>query len=361
MIPAGSLLARWQSAATADEKQRLAQDLETLLKSGPPAKKDSPDGLLYRQLSSLRGPLVSAVRHPVPATGTSSKSAATIEKAVGLDAALFGKHPSAPKIDPANLCVQAPNVVEIRLPSDLVEGCEFVTGGTLDVTTGGEGSVQMQLLTSRSEPLREVSPDLPVIVRDGSAARRRFETAFDVIRNVFPPALCYTKIVPVDEVITLTLFYREDDQLQRLMLNTAEAAELDRLWTELHFVSGDALMRVDAFQQILEYASQDGDPRVLEPLRKPINDRAIEFRRELLAAEPRHLDAVVALADRAFRRPLSRTRPSSSVRSTRGCAKRTSLTTRPYDWCWHGYSWSPAFLIGWKVRCPGRSQRRFGL
>ncbi len=174
VIPAGSLLARWQSAASADEKQRLAQDLETLLKSGPPAKKDSPDGLLYRQLSSLRGPLVSAVRHPVPATGTSSKSAATIEKAVGLDVALFGKHPSAPKIDPANLCVQAPNVVEIRLPSDLVEGCEFVTGGTLDVTTGGEGSVQLQLLTSRSEPLREVSPDLPVVVRDGSAARRRY-------------------------------------------------------------------------------------------------------------------------------------------------------------------------------------------
>ena len=62
VIPAGSLLARWQSAATAAERQRLAQDLEALLKSGPPAAKDSPDGLLYRQLSSLRGPLVSAVR-----------------------------------------------------------------------------------------------------------------------------------------------------------------------------------------------------------------------------------------------------------------------------------------------------------
>ena len=289
----------------------------------------------------------------------SSKSVATIDQAVGLDVALFGKHPSAPKIDPANLCVQAPNVVEIRLPSDLVEGCEFVTGGTLDVTTGGEGSVQLQLLTSRSEPLREVSPDLPVVVRDGSAARRRFETAFDIIRNVFPPALCYSKIVPVDEVITLTLFYREDDQLQRLMLNTAEAAELDRLWTELHFVSGDALMRVDAFQQILEYASQDGDPRVLEPLRKPINDRAIEFRRELLAAEPRHLDAVVALADRAFRRPLS-TNEAIELRSLyKRLRKRKSLTTRPYDWCWHGYSCHPHFSIGWKVRCPGRRPHRF--
>ena len=106
------------------------------------------------------------------------------------------------------------------------------------------------------------------------------------IRQVFPPSLCYTKIVPVDEVITLTLFYREDDQLRRLMLDQAEIARLDHLWTELRFVSQDALTMVDAFQQLLEYASQDADPRVFEPMRKPINDRAAAFRRELVAAEP---------------------------------------------------------------------------
>ena len=47
------------------------------------------------------------------------------------------------------------------------------------------------------------------------ASRRgeRVEAAFDDFRALFPAALCYTKIVPVDEVITLTLFYREDDHL----------------------------------------------------------------------------------------------------------------------------------------------------
>ena len=45
------------------------------------------------------------------------------------------------------------------------------------------------------------------------------------------------------------------------MLDEAEAAELDRLWAELHFVSQDALTLVDALQQLLEYATQDGDPR----------------------------------------------------------------------------------------------------
>ncbi len=110
--------------------------------------------------------------------------------------------------------------------------------------------------------------------------------------------------MPVDEVITLTLFYREDGLLERLMLDEVQKAQLDRLWAELRYVSQDAITLVDAFLQLLEYASQDADPKVFEPMRKPINDRAAAFRRELVATEPRHLDAVVALASRAFRRPL---------------------------------------------------------
>jgi hypothetical protein len=303
VIPAGSLLARWQSAPTAEERQRLARDLEALLMSGPPAAKDSPDGLLYRQLASLRGPLVSAVRLEASGPGATAASSGAKQPPIAIDPALFGTAPG----DLANLRVQAPRVLEIRLPADLVEGCELVTSGRLDATTGREGSVQLQVLAGRPGAPLGLSAGLPVVVSDGSAARRRFEASFDAMRQVFPPSLCYTKIVPVDEVVTLTLFYREDDHLRRLMLDPAQAAEIDRLWAELRFVSMDALTLVDAFQQLLEYASQDADPRVFEPMRQPINDRAAAFRRELTAAEPRHLDAVVALADRAFRRPLSTT------------------------------------------------------
>ena len=63
------------------------------------------------------------------------------------------------------------------------------------------------------------------------------------------------------------------------MLDQSQAAELDRLWAELRFVSQDALTLVDAFLQLLEYATQDADPKVFEPMRKPINDRAAAFRR----------------------------------------------------------------------------------
>jgi hypothetical protein len=308
LIPAGSLLARWQKAATAEARERLARELQELLTSGQPAPKDGPDAVLYRQLASLRGPLVSAFRlkgvgrAPAPVAATSNRKGPVI----GLEPGYFGKNDGGSAIDAASIAMRAPAVLEVRLPAELVAGCELVTSGVLEGGAQSEGSVQLQLLAERPQSSQRVNPELPVVVSEG-ASRRRFEAALDTIRQVFPPALCYTKIVPVDEVVTLTLFYREDEHLRRLMLDRAEAAEIDRLWSELHFVSQDALTLVDAFLQLMEYATQDADPKVFEPMRKPINDRAAAFRRELVGAEPRQLDAAIALAERAYRRPLSGT------------------------------------------------------
>jgi hypothetical protein len=166
--------------------------------------------------------------------------------------------------------------------------------------------VQLQALVKRSQsqaqPLR---PDLPIVVHEGSEARRRVEAAMDAFRDVLPAALCYTRIVPVDEAVTLTLFHREDGHLRRLMRDDAELTRIDRLWEELHYVSHDALTLVDAFAQLMEYATQDSDPRLFEPFRKPIHDRADAFRRFLLETEPRHLEAVLDFAARAYRRPLA--------------------------------------------------------
>ncbi len=46
----------------------------------------------------------------------------------------------------------------------------------------------------------------------------------------------------------------------------------------------------------MEYATQDADPKVFEPLRKPINDRAAAFRKRLVDAEPQQLDALLDFA-----------------------------------------------------------------
>jgi hypothetical protein len=68
---------------------------------------------------------------------------------------------------------------------------------------------------------------LPVVVADGGPARARVEAGLEAFRALFPAALCYTKIVPVDEVVTLTLHHREDDALRRLMLDAREARVLE--------------------------------------------------------------------------------------------------------------------------------------
>ena len=312
-IPAGSLLAHWQTARGAEQRQELATRLQKLLISGPPAAKASPDAVLYRQLNSLGGPLFSGMldRHgerenaKEPAVARSGSETGSL--AWGLDPAQFGKRPNGTPIDSGNLCVRAPALIEIRLPADLAAGSELVTTGTLDRDTGAEGSVQLQLLTAKPAGPAALQSGVPIVANAGSAARKLdFERGLDEFRSLFPAAahFCYSKIVPVDDVVTHRHLYREDDKPARLMLHTQQTRQLDRLRDELHYLSQDALTLVDAYAQLMEYATQDADPKVFEPMRKPINERAAAFRKRLVDTQPRHLDAVVDFAAQAYRRPL---------------------------------------------------------
>ncbi|MCC6537964.1 MAG: DUF1592 domain-containing protein [Bryobacterales bacterium] len=293
VLSGSSLLGRWLVAEPGEARRALADQLQRLLVNGAAAG-NADDTALYRQLASLAGPLFAGV------TATARAG------------------------DSPDIVMQAPAMREVRLPADLVAGSEFVTTGTVE----GEGTVQLEILTSKpaagaqrkllpagttvadgkgmwTSNNQTVAYALPVVARTGTAARRRVEQNFDEFRQMFPASLCYTKIVPVDEVVTLTLYHREDDHLSRLVLDARQKAQLDRLWDELHFVSRDALTLVDAFEQLWQYATQDADPSKFEPLRQPILARAAAFREQVKAAEPRHVDAVVEFAGRAYRRPLA--------------------------------------------------------
>ncbi|MBL9166997.1 MAG: DUF1592 domain-containing protein [Verrucomicrobiales bacterium] len=324
VLPTGSLLARWQTAPDTLTKNQLAAEVQTLLQSGGAGvAKDSPDSQLYRQLTSLSGPLISVARK---ALITQNSDPSPLTAGYGLDPNLFGKHPTGGTLKPTSLSVKAPSVLEVKLPADLVAGCEFVATGTLDPVAGIDGSVQMQASLTKpslragpaassakeqgakstwSEGDRPLVFDSPILVAEGGQARERIERDFSSFRDLFPIALCYTKIVPVDEVVTLTLYYREDEALRRLLLDDQQAAELDRLWDELHYVSHDALKLVDAFEQLWQFATQDADPSAFTPMREPIQKRAAEFKKRLVETEPKHLEAVVRFAESAYRRPLA--------------------------------------------------------
>ncbi len=341
IIPARSLLARWQTAGDITEKSRLALEIQNLLIAGPSIRSSEVGAAdmtilaavkeaqaarlnLYQELAAFGGPLFS--ERLISAQSQGITHTKPVDE-FGLDRSRFGQaFRDGAAVDATSLAVQAPAVIEIRLPAELVAGSEFVASGTLDAKAGAEGSVQLQILATKpnyaegrlasavletnasglwTAGTRKPVYSAPIVVSENSVARARYTDGFNAFRNIFPAALCYQKIVPIDEVVTLTLFHREDEPLKRLMLNEAQSAQLDRLWSHLRYVSQEALMLVDVFEQLWQYATQDADPKAFEPLRQPINDRAAAFRRMLTESEARHVDALVGWAERAYRRPLT--------------------------------------------------------
>lgn len=350
VVPAGSVLARWLSATEKTEKSRIADEVQRLLTSGPPAKPDHPDASLYRELASMGGPLFARRGSAKPAPAAASPTDKS-QPNWGLDPALFGKHPNGPAVDPMSLCVKAPSLIEVRLPGDLVAGSELVATAVLHRESSTDGSAQVRIVGSKPSNVAGLKPDAPILVGETGPAAARVQRGFDEFRTWFPPALCYSRIVPVDEAVTLTLFHREDEAYCRLMLTDVERSQLDRLWTELHFASQDALTLVDAFAQIMEYATQDSDPRLLEPYRKPINDRAAAYRKALLDAEPKQLDALIDFAGLAYRRPLL----AAEKDELRTLYQRLRTEELPHDEAWRltlsRVFVAPAFL--YRLERPG--------
>ncbi|MDB6070911.1 MAG: hypothetical protein JWL81_2082 [Verrucomicrobiales bacterium] len=331
-LPPNSILARWLSAPDPAAAAGLARGFQNLLLTKAAGlAPDAPDSLLYRRLASFNGPLLAPLLQHPPVNSAGAP-------VWGLDPSLFAN----------TIPTTAPSVLTIRVPGELAEGSEFAATARLSTSASPEASVQMQVLPDKpaadasliAGSVREaggkstwsdgegaLASTAPIIVQSGSPTEARFKKAFDDFRSLFPAALCYTKIVPVDEVVTLTLYHREDDQFRRLLLTDAESAELDRKWADLHFVSQDALKLVDAFEQLYQFATQDADPSSFEPMREPIRARAAAFQEQLLAARPAQVEAVLTFAEKAWRRPL--TNPEKDSLRT---LHRTLLTEQlPHD------------------------------
>ncbi|MBK9384282.1 MAG: DUF1592 domain-containing protein [Planctomycetes bacterium] len=272
--PADSSLARWLASADGGERASLAAELQRALLAAEALPESTPDGALVRSLRSLHGPLVML------------PSAAA----------------ALPSGEPLRL--RANEELLLRWPAELAAGGEVHLRAAL-VEPQVPGAVLSCELAFEEEPRSPGLPTFPLIASEDLETRARVRAACDELRSLFPAALCYERIVPVDEVVTLVTQHREDEPLVRLMLDEAEAAELERLWSELRFVSRDPLVQVDVFEQLWQYATQDADPSAFEPLREPIRARAEAFRAEQRAAEPRQLEALLAFAARAFRRPLA--------------------------------------------------------
>jgi hypothetical protein len=282
VIPAGSLAARWLSTGSAEERASLAEQLAAALgPEGVALPAGSPDAQLRALLVAPTGPILAG------------PMAAWLRERAELTR-------------DTDIHLRAPECRTFTLPLELVAGSELVTAATVAPDAGETASVQVSVGPGPFAADVPLQPGLPVLAREGTAGWQQLELSFNAFRELFPKALCYVRIVPVDEVVTLNVLYREDDHLRRLMLSDAEAAELERLWDELVFVSGEPLKLEASLEQLTEFATQDR-PDLAVPFRqmKPaVEARAQAYRDRLVACQPAQLDALVAFAERAFRRPL---------------------------------------------------------
>jgi hypothetical protein len=250
-------------------------------------------------------------------------------------------------IDAASVCVRAPSVITLRIPAELL-GRELITTASLEPKTGLEGSVQPDVVAGSPDARpgllpaefhvkfehvnigadkRTVSYRRPVLVAEKSEAGKRFEEAMSDFRNLFPAALCYTQIVPVDELLTLTLLYREDDHLARLMLDDSQKARVERLWDELRFVSREPLRLVEVLESLLETTIDHPQAGIFDDAVKSFNARAAAFRKKLVKSEPKHVDALVAFTSRVWRRPISATEEAE----LRGLYRRLRELELPHE------------------------------
>ena len=259
------------------------------------------------------GPPLVLAEHP--------ELSAAIEKASGLK---FGYHPKDRSVPKSALVTisGAEIVIDLRkLSAELQKALtlpRFLRADvSIDEASPETASVQAFLIAATggggklAEPVAKATPGDPLaahIVHPRVAAKRAQPAA--EFRALFPPAVLFQPIIPRDAQGSVFLYRREDEPLRRLLLDDAGRAEIDRLWSELEFVSEQALATPIAYEGLVQYYRKPNDgARIMfffiQEFEQQIKKEEKEFLEAQVAAEPRHLEALLAFAARAWRRPLA--------------------------------------------------------
>ncbi len=223
----------------------------------------------------------------------------------GLDASSFGTQVGGKAIESTDLVAPIGSVLEIHLPAAFCRDREFVVEGQ-----ASDADAVVQLEVSTRAPSRHVALDgkSPVVANKDGQAYKQLLRGLNDFRACFPQFICYPNIVPVDEVVCLKLYHREDELLSRLFLDDRQAEKLERLWMELRFISQWPITEQKNLPLFIGFVTQDQpvSSRIFyEGMIEPFRIRALEFEKETEGAIPKQLDALLNFAARAYRRPLT--------------------------------------------------------
>jgi mono/diheme cytochrome c family protein len=305
LIPANSLVAQWREAAIDParqaDSQKLATQVESLLTHARPAKETDPNRLLYESLINPESPLLQGLD-----LSTLPRQKETAPP-YALDAARFGKDAAGQPIDPGSFTALSNSVTEIRLPAALARDREFVVEASL-AAPSPDRSAQFSLSTT--PPRAAAAPSirqLTLAATPDNDAQKQIQKGLDDFRAVFPLFTCFPHIVPVDEVVCLKMFHRDDEPLIRLFLNEGQHRQLESLWKEHTFITQQPIAENKYLPLFIGFVTQDGGKDAVayyESLRQPFRQRADAFEKELEAAVPLQLSQLADFAARAYRRPL---------------------------------------------------------
>jgi hypothetical protein len=285
-IPADSILGKWR----ASRDPKLAEQVQALLSGERPAQEKSPDRILYDTLVVVDGPFFQGL-------DLSRLSKARPKGPYGLESARYSEN--------GDLVVAAGATLELRLPAALFREHELAAEGTLDAK-GGDRAVQFVMSTTPPAALRVLDGKLPCVA--SGEASKRLVRGLDDFRSCFPAFVCFPRVVPEDETVCLKLYHRDDEPLLRLFLDGGQSRRLERLWEEHRFITQWPVTEHRNLPLFIGFVTQDGGAEAVkyfESLREPFRKRAEAFEKEVEACEATQVAALLRLAGRAYRRPLT--------------------------------------------------------
>ena len=304
-IPPNTLLAKWRKAACdpalkADAGKLADQVQAAFLK--PSAQEKNPDRMLYDKLTLVDSPLLKGLALAEPAGQKKT--------VYGFEKERFGRHPSGtPNHDEdANIYVPVNEVLELRLPAALFRDREFVVEAKLDTNPALPDRIaQFQVLTASPAPNATWDGKSPLVANPQGAAFKGMLEGFAEFRRCFPMFICYPYIIPLDEIVCLKTFHREDEPLIRLFLNDEQTRRIDTLWEEHRFITRFLVTENEFLPLFIGFVTQDQTKELVayfEGKRATFRKRAEDFEHDFAAAAPRQLASVFDIAARAYRRPL---------------------------------------------------------
>ena len=287
-LPLGTILEAWANETDSNKRQQLAAEIQAIINGPAPTEPQSSEGRVYQALIGLADSVVPG----------------DLQEGVEFDKR-FGVHPVSGEVAKLDLVSKAPSAVAIKIPALFARGRTLKVSGLPDPNHGRDATVQLHLNGDDSVHNR-LLVTFPILSPPGNVFHDEMVNTLNEFRELFPRALAYVRLVPVDEVVPLVLWYREDHYLQKLMLTNKQREELDALWDEFLFVAQEPLKYEVSYEQLYQFATQDRPDIVedLKPIEVNVKAHAEGFRKRLLETEPVHLKAVIDFAHTAWRRDL---------------------------------------------------------